>query len=349
MKRNFLFLFCMLPLIVVAQVQKVAILEPVDKEGNISYGIKLMFRSNLSKAVANTHGYEVYDRSDIDAVMKESDFQRTGDINDKQLKSLGQMTGANIILVTEAAKIDEQNIFITAKVINIETNNTESMDDEIVSVNATEIKRSSEILVSKLFGSNSASVESSVSSQNQTQSSGEIENVYQIGDLYIFSDGSKGIIFYLTGDNHGLVVSLDVFSAKWENERRARGCHDVAMLPNEEEGASEMTFELGYQNTQYIVQALGPSEAPAAEWCTRHGEGWYLPSSGELWYLFSEKCDIQVINQSLESNGGVELEKAWYWSSTECSDEEAINVSSKGKMDSEEKSEELNVRAVKAF
>lgn len=60
----------MLPLLVAAQVQKVAILEPVDKEGNISYGIKLMLRSNLSKAVANTPGYEVYDRSDIDAVMK---------------------------------------------------------------------------------------------------------------------------------------------------------------------------------------------------------------------------------------------------------------------------------------
>ena len=349
MKRILLLLFCILPLIVVAQAQKVAILEPVDKEGNISYGIKLMLRSNLSKAVANTHGYEVYDRSDIDAVMKESNFQRTGDINDKQLKSLGQMTGANIILVTEAAKVDEQNIFITAKIINIETNNTESMDDEIVTVSAPEIKRSSEILVSKLFGSNSATMESSKNSQNQTQCSSEIETLRQVGDLYTFSDGSKGVIFYLTGDNHGLVVSLDEFSAKWENERRARGCHDIAMLPNEENGVSEMTFGLGYQNTQYIIQALGPSEAPAAEWCTRHGEGWYLPSSGELWYLFSEKCDISVINQSIESNGGAELTKAWYWSSTECSDEGAINVSFKGKMDAEEKTEELNVRAMRAF
>lgn len=349
MKRILLFLLCMLPLIVAAQIQKVVILEPVDKEGNISYGIKLMLRSNLSKAVANTQGYEVYDRSDIDAVMKESNFQHTGDINAKQMKSLGQMTGATVILVTEAAKVDEQNIFITAKVLNIETNKTESMDDEIVTVTAPEIKRSSEILVSKLFGSNSALIESAVNSQNKTQSNHETEDVGKVGDLYTFSDGSKGIIFYLTGDNHGLVVSLDVFSAKWENERRSRGCHDIAMLPNEEKGASEMTFELGYQNTQYIIKALGPSEAPAAEWCTRHGEGWYLPSSGELWYLFSEKCDITVINQSLESNGGVELTKAWYWSSTECSDEEAINVSFKGKMDAEEKTEELNVRAVRAF
>lgn len=339
----------MLPLFVAAQVQKVAILEPVDKEGNISYGIKLMLRSNLSKAVANTSGYEVYDRSDIDAVMKESNFQRTGDINAKQMRNLKEITGANIVLVTEVAKVDEQNIFIAAKVINIETNNTESMDDEIVSVSAVEIKSGSGLLVSKLFGSNSTAVESPINSLSQTQSRSEIENIGKVGDLYTFSDGSKGIIFYLTSDNHGLVVSLDVFSAKWENERRARGCHDVAMLPNEEEGASEMTFEMGYQNTQYIIKALGPSEAPAAEWCTRHGEGWYLPSSGELWYLFSENCDITVINQSLKSNGGVELTKAWYWSSTECSDEEAINVSSKGKMDSEEKSEELNVRAVRAF
>ena len=339
----------MLPLFVAAQVQKVAILEPVDKEGNISYGIKLMLRSNLSKAVANTSGYEVYDRSDIDAVMQESNFQRTGDINAKQMRNLKEITGANIVLVTEVAKVDEQNIFIAAKVINIETNNTESMDDEIVAVSATEIQRGSGLLVSKLFGSDSATVESPINSLSRTQSSRKIGNIEKVGDLYTFADGSKGIIFYLTNDYHGLVVSLDVFSAKWENERRARGCHDVSMLPNEEEGTPKMTFELGYQNTQYIIKALGPSEAPAAEWCTRHGEGWYLPSAGELWYLFSGNCDIAVINQSLQSNGGVELTKAWYWSSTECSDEEAINVSSKGKMDSEEKTEELNVRAVRAF
>ena len=44
------------------QKKKVAILEVVDKEGTISYGVKLMLRSNLSAAVTNTSGYEGYDR-----------------------------------------------------------------------------------------------------------------------------------------------------------------------------------------------------------------------------------------------------------------------------------------------
>ena len=40
------------------QVKKVAILETVDKKGDLDYSVKLMLRSNLSKAITNTSGYE---------------------------------------------------------------------------------------------------------------------------------------------------------------------------------------------------------------------------------------------------------------------------------------------------
>ena len=73
-----LFCFLLFAGIASAQVKRVAILETVDKEGTITYANKLILRSNLSKAITNTPGYEAYDRTDIDAIMGEQDFQRTG-------------------------------------------------------------------------------------------------------------------------------------------------------------------------------------------------------------------------------------------------------------------------------
>lgn len=72
-----------LPLIVMAQnIKKVAILETVDKEGNVPYGVRLQLRSSLTYAISNTSGYEGYDRIDMSSIMGEHNFQRTGMVSD---------------------------------------------------------------------------------------------------------------------------------------------------------------------------------------------------------------------------------------------------------------------------
>lgn len=346
--------------------QKVAILETVDKEGNISYAIKLMLRSNLSKAITNAPGYEAYDRTDIDAIMGEQNFQRTGMVSDDQIKRLGEMTGAAFILVAEAVKVDDQNMFITAKILNVETAKTEVTDNALMGVSASDIQHGCESLANKLLGINSATVEPS-QAQKRTQqkqqqkvapvaavntiSEGKLEGV---GEIYTFEDGSRGVVFYKTADGHGLVVSLDATTAKWENVKKQRDCHDISSMPNEQ-GSKCMTFRVGIQNTQNIIQALGAWQAPAAAWCVQHGEGWYLPSSGELWYLFAvdrggvDNNPSKIISKALVSNGGAALANGWYWSSTENDNDDAINVSYKGSVTQEEKQVALIVRAVRAF
>lgn len=322
MRHFLLFVLCLLPLAGMAQDRKVAVMETVDKEGKISYAVKMMLRSNLSKAIADLPGFEVCDK---------------------------QQKGVAYHFESEVVQVDEKNVFVMAKLLNVETAKVEAMDNVQMGTAADAIKQGSEQLVEKLFGAASAGEAPSAPKKSaQKSESGVQGEIGEVGDLCTFTDGTQGVIYYKTEDNHGLVISLDATEAKWENERRARGCHDIAMLPNEE-GIREMTFRAGEKNTQVIIKGLGPSEAPAAEWCVRQGEGWYLPSSGELWYLFSENCDINLINQTIQANNGVEIEKAWYWTSTEYEDEKAINVTFKGKMSPEDKSEELNVRAVRAF
>ena len=66
-------------------------------------------------------GYEGFDRVDLESIVGEQTFQRTGMVSDEQIKQLGEMTGASYILVAEVAKVDDSHIFITAKILDVET------------------------------------------------------------------------------------------------------------------------------------------------------------------------------------------------------------------------------------
>lgn len=123
MKKLLVFLFSVFSLTTFAQapVKKVAILETVDKMGNVPYGVLLQVRSSLTYAISNNAGYEGYDRVDMAAITGEQNFQRTGMVSDEQIKRLGEMTGAAYVLIAEAALYDDQNIIIAAKILDVET------------------------------------------------------------------------------------------------------------------------------------------------------------------------------------------------------------------------------------
>ncbi len=358
MKHFIIILFLVIPVALSAQVKKIAILETVDKSGTISYVHKLMLRSNLAKAIAKAPGYEAYDRTDMDAIMGEQNFQRTGMVSEDQIKRLGEMTGAQYILVAEAAKVDDNNMFITAKILNVETAKTEISDNVLMSTTPSDIQNGCESLANKLLGINvskSASnqtVTSNFGNQNQqvvSQMSIPSNNVSnEIGTVVAFPDNTKGIIFMKNADGTGLAVSLDMTTAQWQNARKNKDCQNIAQIPDTD-GENMCRIGLGMQYTTALISQLG-SMATAAEWCTRHGEGWYLPSSGELAYLFSiEKQTNGLISIALQSNNGRGLADEWYWSSSENDDDEAINVSLSGRMSSEDKIETLYVRAIRAF
>lgn len=123
MKKLLILLISVFSLSVYAQtdVKKVAILETVDKMGNVPYGVLLQVRSSLTYAISSNAGYEGYDRVDMAAITGEQNFQRTGMVSDEQIKRLGEMTGAAYVLIAEAALYDDQNIIIAAKILDVET------------------------------------------------------------------------------------------------------------------------------------------------------------------------------------------------------------------------------------
>ena len=186
MKKLILFLLTVvLSVSALAQTRKVAILETVDRQNQITYGVKLMLRSYLAEAVTNTKGYEAYDRTDLSAIMDEQEFQRTGYVSDEEIKKIGQMTGVQYILVVEASKIDAQNLFVTAKILNVETARMEMTSNLMVQSDVQSLQQGAKDLASRLLKEDSTPVVVSKS----FVSPGYIERVsyneYKIGDQWM--------------------------------------------------------------------------------------------------------------------------------------------------------------------
>ena len=149
----FLFIFLAVSMALTAQTKKVAILETVDKEGNVPYAVRLMLRTNLTYAISNTPGFEGFDRVDMASIMGEQNFQRTGMVSDDQIRRLGEMTGCSSILVAEAALYDNSHIIVTAKILNVETASVEnSAPPQIASTNPEQMQNACAQLATKLIG-----------------------------------------------------------------------------------------------------------------------------------------------------------------------------------------------------
>ncbi|MDE7379332.1 MAG: formylglycine-generating enzyme family protein [Paraprevotella sp.] len=134
------------------QTKKVAILETVDKENVIPYAVKLMVRSKLAYAITNTPGYEGYDRVDLSSIIGEQEFQRTGLVSDAQIKKLGEMTGADYILVAEVAKFDNSHVIIVSKILNVESAKLEKTSDIQTATDIDAVENACRELAARLLG-----------------------------------------------------------------------------------------------------------------------------------------------------------------------------------------------------
>lgn len=370
-------LLSLLSLTVMGQ-KKIALLEPRVGEGStgVSGMEKAMVRGELRKSIVNHTGYEAFTRADIDKLMLEQDFQRTGLVSDDQIKEIGVMSGADYICVSTLNKTNTE-FYLEAYLVNVETaqiSNPASQYGELIGGKLGNMLPVCQALAQELLGTISPVVSSiaqetmtktsvlqpAQSQQMQTQNGGQqhqnpvsdplIQQNDMIGTVKQFDDGSSGVVFYAK-NGVGLVVSMDAAERAWFDGKK-RDIKDIPQIENNNDDDQNFSPGKGATYTRAIVSEMGYGEAPAAEWCVRHGEGWYLPSAGELIFLFRVKEDpqkgIQLKNTFL-TEGGVWINDGWYWSSSECDKKEAINVYSSGRASGEEKTEPQRVRAVRRF
>ncbi len=173
-KLTFLAVMLVCSLTAFSQAKTVAITDIVDRTSKLTYEQKLMLRSALAKAVTNMPGYEAYDRSDMDILLSEHEFQRTGYVSDDQIKKITEMTGAAYILITEAVAqkknvlgMEVVHFFVTSKILNVETRKYDRTEQQKMGTNLEDILRGCDKLAVKLFGNNLTST-STIVEQSQS-------------------------------------------------------------------------------------------------------------------------------------------------------------------------------------
>ena len=169
--------------------------------------------------------------------------------------------------------------------------------------------------------------------------------VVNIGDI-LCTDGSivsresfptsgktaQGIVFYVDNtDSHGWAIALNNQSSsiKWCSEGQYG--FDIPDLPNIANARAAMHDLDGYRNTGIIRRQGNNSQYPAA-WAVDYDNGWYLPSGGQLRYLYSYAPEI---NASIQIVGGTvfQLDGNYYWwSSTEFTEYHAYDMNTGGSL-----------------
>lgn len=149
----YLGLFLLISKTFFAQAPKVAVMVPKTNEGVSSFQSN-MVRGGMETAVANAAGYEGYDRAAFDVIMQEQSFQRSGAVDDRQIREMGIMAGVQYVLVTEASREDGY-FYILAKLLDVETGRFMKSGDKLCEATPSGIKEACAQLGIQLFNCSS--------------------------------------------------------------------------------------------------------------------------------------------------------------------------------------------------
>ena len=145
---------------------------------------------------------------------------------------------------------------------------------------------------------------------------------YEIGQIYDVN-GTKGMIYAIKSDNLGnnwvYLCSIDEADLQWSTENVMCNC-----ISSKGEWNTYDPFNPTYSKADGGVRDI--NNYPAFKWCMEHGDGWFMPSSTELqwmWDAISEGThkfnnpSVEKYNKILTDNGGMPFVETYYWSSNE--------------------------------
>ena len=150
-----------------------------------------MVRGGMETAVGNALGYEVYDRTAFDVIMKEHGFQRSGAVSDEEIKEMGKMAGVQYVIVPEAM-VDGNDFYILVKMLDVERGMYGGVHQTLCKPTGSEIYRACETLGAELFGSpSSRNFGSTSSSTNSSAARGQdfTETAFGINMRMVYVEG----------------------------------------------------------------------------------------------------------------------------------------------------------------
>lgn len=122
MKRLTLLLFIMaLPLALYANgKEKIAVFDPSLGGSKIDEGSAIAVRELINQTVVNTNSYKLVERSFLERVMQEQQFNNSGAVSDSDATRIGELAGADKIVLSVLTPAQDR-FLLSIKVIDVES------------------------------------------------------------------------------------------------------------------------------------------------------------------------------------------------------------------------------------
>ena len=169
----FMVLVCAVFVSDVLAIKKVA----VYTSGEMDSSIKKIIGAKMITAITNSGDFAAVERTSdfLAAMSKERDYQTSGEVKNSQIAKLGQKFGVKYVVVADINEAFDE-IFITARLINVETGLVESSYDyNGVADSMQELINASQNVISGLF-KNIANVSTESKKRALFSSTGKINN-----------------------------------------------------------------------------------------------------------------------------------------------------------------------------
>ena len=176
---------------VCAQTKKVAVLDPICRDGSVNNTFKLIVRGQMENVVTSIKEYQAYDRAAFDKIMEEQNFQHSGAVNDSDIKQLGVMAGVDYIVVPEVSAY-EGYLTILAKILDVETGRYNKSENEVMKMEPLTVKEVCSNMANKLF-----SIEGMKSDQGQEL---QLDYGRYVGQVLNGKPHGKGIVYFNSDD-----------------------------------------------------------------------------------------------------------------------------------------------------
>ena len=246
-------------------------------------------------------------------------------------------TKSNQVIVNAVA-VDaptQKSLTLTASTMRIKADGAESVTftamygEEDVTATCELRTTAGEVLESNIFSTTVAGTYNVYALYNDTRSNTisidaydpNVTYAYEIGKIYEVN-GSK-CVAYAIKDNFAYFFSMDEADLQWSTENVYCNCNS-----SKGEWNTYDPFDPRYSKAEGGVRDI--NNYPAFKWCMEHGEGWFMPSSTELQWMWDaisngthrfENDSVAAYNKLLTDNGGMPFVETYYWSSNETSDD----------------------------
>jgi hypothetical protein len=203
----------------------VAVLNPICRDNSVPNIYLSIVRGSFESVATATQGYDAFDRSALDAILQEHNFQRSGAVDDEEIRQIGRFSGVDYVLVTDVSA-DEGYMMIVAKILNVETAKYDRAVDGLMDMNPPEVKSECTALAQELFQFNmSTGTQTGEMIWKGKRYVGEYKDGKPNGKGKLYGDDESGFVFYegdfLDGERngYGVVIAKDgtKFEGNWVN------------------------------------------------------------------------------------------------------------------------------------